>query len=171
MSAMNWRDTITPYLVALKESIADPCFVGSDRGTEAYRPILFRQTALTSGQSVRNLVRNFRRFGFGRRNNPGTIRFPFYYLSRFFFAPASSRKFLKFQIKVFCHNRGSATTDLSTKIQCAFEDAGPPSVPHYFSSTTDRHHAGFTAHLCPREPGLNDFHTRRFGGGVWKSNC
>ena len=63
------------------------------------------EATLTSGQSVRGLVRNFRRFGFGRGNNPGTIRVPFDDSLRFS-VPASPRKSLKFQIKVLCHGRG-----------------------------------------------------------------
>jgi len=63
-------------------------------------PILFASKPLQRRcQSVRDLVRNFRRSSSALGNNPGTIRIPFYDLLRFS-VPASPRKSLKLQIKV-----------------------------------------------------------------------
>lgn len=53
-------------------------------------------------QSVRDLVRKFRRSSFEHGNNPGTIRVSFYIPMRIS-VPASPRKSLQFQIKVLCH--------------------------------------------------------------------
>jgi hypothetical protein len=59
----------------------------------------------------------------------------------------------------------------SKKLQSAFHDVGLPSAPHVILlRINERASCRATAHLCPRESGLNNFHTRHYGGGVWKSN-